>query len=270
MNTKNIYIYTLFIAVLVILQSCQQAGGDSTGSEYMPDMGHSVAYEANYYNYYGFNTWGTEEEYYKYAQPRLPVKGTVARSIGNSGAIKTYAYSDTEEDRSRAMVELVNNPLPITASGLKEGKELYNLYCSTCHGPKGDGNGYLVRDDGGVYPVSPANFMLDEHITASNGRFYHAIMHGKNMMGGYADKVTYNERWNIIHYIRSLQAKEKKLVYSELENTLNSIDIPVGNINTISKIHTVTTELNSAKQSHSMESNHVEKHENHDTHNDNH
>jgi hypothetical protein len=26
------------------MQSCQQAGGDTTGSEYMPDMAHSIAY----------------------------------------------------------------------------------------------------------------------------------------------------------------------------------------------------------------------------------
>ncbi len=216
------------------LQSCQQAGVNNAGSEYMPDMGHSVAYEANYYNYYYYNTWGTEDEYYKYAQPGLPVKGTVPRrSNGNGFTIPVqgsvpYYYGDTEPERERAMAELVNNPFPITEAGLEEGKELYNVFCATCHGDKGDGNGYLVRDDGGVYPVQPANFLLEEHVNASNGRYYHSIMYGKNMMGSYADKISYEERWSVIHYIRSLQAKELKLTYNQEENTLNAIDQPAG------------------------------------------
>ena len=31
----------------------------------MPDMGHSIAYEANYYNYYYHNTWGSQDDYYE-------------------------------------------------------------------------------------------------------------------------------------------------------------------------------------------------------------
>jgi Ran GTPase-activating protein (RanGAP) involved in mRNA processing and transport len=46
-------------------------------------------------------------------------------------------------------------------------------------------------------------------------------MYGKNMMGAYKDKLSYEERWQVIHYIRGLQAKEKKLAYNETENTLN-------------------------------------------------
>ena len=46
------YILLLSICLILMVTSCQQPGGNSTGSEYMPDMGHSIAYEANYYNYY--------------------------------------------------------------------------------------------------------------------------------------------------------------------------------------------------------------------------
>ena len=234
MNRSKIYTFLVVVAIAFGLQSCQQAGVNNPGSEYMPDMGHSIAYEANYYNYYYYNTWGTEDEYYKFAQPGLPVAGTVPRR-SNSGSFNIpvqgsvpYYYADTEEERTRAIAEIIDNPLPITDAGLAEGKELYNIFCATCHGDKGDGNGYLLRDDGGKYPVQPANFLLEEHLNASNGRYYHAIMYGKNLMGGYADKISYEERWNVIHYIRSLQAKELKLEYNQLENTLNDIDQPAG------------------------------------------
>ncbi|MBK8403611.1 MAG: cytochrome c [Saprospiraceae bacterium] len=102
---------------------------------------------------------------------------------------------------------------------MEKGKANYDIYCSICHGAKGDGAGYLVRDDGGVYPAQPANFLKDEFIASNEGRYYHSIMYGLNVMGGYSDKLSYEERWEVIHYIRSLQAASKNLKYSESENT---------------------------------------------------
>ena len=242
--SKSNNIVTLVVAVVFLytIMSCSNPSGNNPGSEYMPDMGHSIAYEANYYDYYSHNTWGTEAEYYKMAQPRKPVKGTIPR--GHAGAIPTaandlaipqngsvpYYYSDTEEERTRAMNEILVNPFPITAEGLERGKELYNIQCGICHGEKGDGNGWLVDEanKNAKYPAQPAIFTTDDFVNATEGRYYHAIIYGKNVMGGYADKLSYEERWQVIHWIRALQAKDKKLAYSETENTLNAVGVPGG------------------------------------------
>ena len=45
-------------------------------------------------------------------------------------------------------------------------------------------------------------------------------------MGGYTDKLSYEERWQVIHYIRALQAKAKNLEYSEKANSLSNIEKP--------------------------------------------
>lgn len=247
MKSNSLYGMFCVLGIVLVLNACSPAGGNNPGREYMPDMAHSIAYEANYYNYYFLNTWGEEAEYKQYAMPRTPVEGTIPRgyagqssdnesslngqkshqsiSIPANGKVPYY-YGDTEEERTRATNEIVDNPYPITDKGLAKAKENYTVYCGICHGEKGDGGGYLVRDDGGVYPAQPANFLTDEFINASNGRYYHAIVYGKNVMGGYTDKLSYEERWQVIHYIRSLQAKEKGLAYNEQENTLNDIDVP--------------------------------------------
>jgi mono/diheme cytochrome c family protein len=224
-------------------------------------MVHTIGYEANLYDFYSYNRWGSEAEYKHYASPRTSVMGTVARgqiSVANAGdnmgrlaAMNSfhgdetgtfaltpngsvpYYYADTEEERARAITEITMNPFPITATGLEHGKELYNIYCGICHGTKADGLGYLVRDAdpakgivAGIYPAAPANFLLDTFVNASVGRFYHSIMKGKNVMGSYADKLSYQERWDVIHYIRSLQAQSKKMEYSPLANTFNKEATP--------------------------------------------
>lgn len=260
MITKNIW----YLACCVVIGSaiaCSPAGGNRTGHEFMPDMVHTTGYEANLYDYYWYNRWGTAEEYKAFVNPKHSVPGSVARGevmwagaanvderMGemeafhgmSDGAIAMtpngsvpYYYKDNEDERKRAWKEITTNPFPITTTSLLHGKELYNVYCGICHGDKGDGQGYLVREAdpakgivAGVYPSAPANFMLDTFINANAGAYYHAIMYGKNVMGSYADKLSYKERWDVIHYIRSLQATFKKAEYSPALNTFNGESTP--------------------------------------------
>ncbi len=242
-------------AVVFGAYSCQQPGKDSTGSEFIPDMAHATAYEANVLTKYNLNSWDEEsvKSRRELSQPRQPVLGTIPRGfagsasyngvyasaldaiesmmqrMNHSGGIKytdnghvPYTYPDTQEGRDLATQQIKYSPFPITADGLEKGKDLYNIFCGICHGEKGDGGGYLVRDNGGKYPAQPANFLDSQFVAASNGRYYHAIMYGKNAMGAYPDKLGFQERWEVIHYIRSLQATAKKAIYSEKANTLNA------------------------------------------------
>ncbi len=233
---EHIYLVVLLFACIGLF-SCSRAGGNEPGSEYMPDMGHSIAYEANYYDYYSYNTWSSEAEYYQDVQPRKPVKGSVPIGYSNGTKAKyakafqsypmnghvDFPYENTEEDRLRATAEIKSNPFPITEANLTHGKEMYEVYCGICHGEKGDGDGYLVseKNKNAVYPAQPANLINEEFTNASDGRFYFAIMHGKNVMGGYADKLSYKERWQVMQYVRSLQAKNAGKTYSPSENNFN-------------------------------------------------
>lgn len=260
-NSK--YIILAFYASF-LLYSCQPAEGNRTGSEYMPDMAHAITYEANTYAPYNLHTWDSASviSYREAATPRLPVAGSVPRGYaglylapnadrlsqeqaaldGTIGinAIKVpmnghapFYYGNSEEERTRANAEIIANPYPITEAGLQRGKELYTIYCAICHGDKADGVGYLVADENtnAKYPAQPANMLLDTFLQSNNGRYYYAIMYGKNLMGAYKDKLNYEERWQVIHYIHSLQAKDKKLQYDERANTLKpSFGTPAGQL----------------------------------------
>ena len=277
------FIFVFCFAVILFLASCSKSSGDYTGTEYMPDMYHSIAYEANLHDYYYYNTWGTEDDYYKSAQPRKPVKGTIPRGAAGGTSSKAkylngtasknaiaipasghvpYYYGNTEEERTRASNELINNPFPITDHGLESGKDLYVTFCAICHGEKGDGNGWLVDEANfaAAYPAAPAVLTDEKFVTASNGQLYHAIMYGKNVMGAYADKMSYEERWNVIHYIRSLQAKVGGKEYNANINTLNSVDVPYASVKIAQETHT----------EHHSEEHHGEEHhgEHHGEHHD--
>ncbi len=273
MNIVKKLFFVLVTAILIY--SCAPADGNSTGHEYIPDMGHSIAYEANVYTNYSLNTWDetSTKKLKELSMPGEPVTGTVPRgyagvhfagdddlrtemmehlrgeSASNDIAVPLngsvpYYYVDTEEDRTRAIAELTVNPFPITEDGLARGEELYTIFCAICHGDKGDGLGYLVNDDENKnvkYLNAPANLISDDFVTSSNGRFYHSIMYGKNVMGGYADKLSYEERWQVIHHIRTLQAKEKKLVYGPEGNTLNdSFGTPASELQRIAELEAET------------------------------
>jgi mono/diheme cytochrome c family protein len=239
---KKIFGGFLAAVSLALFQACSPASGDNPGHEYMPDMAHSVAYEANKIDEYSLHTWNKESVKTVtelWGTARMPVKGTIARGYvgleahNNSAEYATmlqkgvytpfngnvpYYYGDNDAERIRATKEIVMNPFPITKNALEKGKNLFKIYCGICHGEKGGGNGYLVRDDG-KYPAQPANLLLDTFANGNNGRLYHAIMYGKNVMGNYADKLSYEERWDVIHYIRACQAAEKGAQYDEKWNT---------------------------------------------------
>jgi cytochrome c553 len=232
---------------LVSFEACSPSHGNSAGHEYMPDMAHSIAYEASTTDEYSLHTWNDKSVrtvQQLWGTPRLPIKGTIPRGSvglaahgfdadyaeilhGGGRGVSTpvngnvpYYYADSEEERTRATKEIVMNPLPITKNGLAQGKALWITYCGICHGEKCAGNGYLVSEENpnAKYPAQPANLVLDTFANGNNGRLYHAIMYGKNVMGNYADKLSYEERWQVIHYIRSCQADSKKLQYDEKWN----------------------------------------------------
>ena len=78
-------------------------------------------------------------------------------------------------------------------------KKMYEIYCSVCHGSKGDGNGILMEREKFLGIPSYA----DRDIT--EGSIYHVLMHGINLMGSHAGQVNDKERWQISQYVLKLR-----------------------------------------------------------------
>lgn len=220
-NLTSIYSLASVCFASLLLWSCSRADGNFTGSEYMPDMAHSIAYEANHNLYYYQNTWDTPEEYRAMAGPRKPVAGTIARGYLPEQYQNLEAYRTSADEGHAALQDKVRNlmmndasivnPIKPTSKAeleavLAQGQILYSINCQVCHGEEGDGNGVLYNGGDGKYSAKPANLVNEEFTAAMDGRFLNAILHGKGMMQSHADKMQPMERWEVIHYIRSLQA----------------------------------------------------------------
>jgi len=151
--------------------------------EYMPDMYISIPYDTD--DAEGLNGEPVNSK---------PVAGTIPR-----GGHPTFDIPNTIEGYDKAKAE-VTNPIEATEENLSNGKAMYEIYCISCHGKKGDGNGYLSQAE--KFEGIPS--YKDRDINA--GSIYHVIVYGKNLMGSHSGQLTYNERWQVIHYVEQLRS----------------------------------------------------------------
>ena len=180
---KNILKITIALAFLISLTSCWR-DKSKPNYQYMPDMYKSVGYE----------TYSENPNHANGMTSQLPVEGTIAR-----GQVP-YDYVNTNEGYDLAKVDS-KNPLEVNESNMENGKKMYVIYCTACHGKTGKGDGVLVERE---KFLGVPNYK-DRDIT--EGSIYHVIMHGRNMMGSHASQLTAKERWQVTMYVQQLRSE---------------------------------------------------------------
>lgn len=121
---------------------------------------------------------------------RNPVEGTISQNY------LPYEYPDSAD---QAMTELAN-PLVASKENLELGKQRFLTYCSPCHGNFAQGDARL----NGQFPVPPS-LHTDKVRNWPDGRIYHIITMGQNLMPAYSSQILRNDRWAIVLYVRALQ-----------------------------------------------------------------
>jgi len=102
------------------------------------------------------------------------------------------------------------NPVAADEASVKRGKTAYENTCQICHGRRADGKGTVA-----VYltQVKPVNLLEGRPLTMSDGEIFMTITNG--VQGGMMPHLRENlpnasMRWDVINYVRSLQAAAKK------------------------------------------------------------
>lgn len=169
-ETKKNIVTALFLAAILSLGAgCTMKHGDPNWV-YAPDM------------HYGPGLKAQEE-----GSMRPPVAGTIPRGF------RPYSVATLAEAAK------LNNPVQRTKANLKNGQMLFNAYCLVCHGPYGEGDGTVVPK----YP-RPPSLQSEKIRDYKDGQIFHVMTLGQNLMPSYADKLSEEERWQVVHYVRAL------------------------------------------------------------------
>jgi mono/diheme cytochrome c family protein len=100
----------------------------------------------------------------------------------------------------------MKNPVASSPASIAAGKAAFQKNCRFCHGADAKGNGPMAPEG-----THPSNLIDDKWDRGdSDGEIFAVIRDGagpKFDMKGFKSKMTEPEIWNIVNYLRSLQAK---------------------------------------------------------------
>lgn len=201
---KKIFVIAFFGVSVVSCNGVKR----SPGAVYMPDMAYSRAIET--YSVLDSTQFTTDSNHTddRIFYNSLPVSGTIARE---EEMPFPYAKDNTGDTTNYVASKQVVNPLPpLNNAQMVEAERLYLINCAICHGPKLDGNGPLYKGGEGPFPAKPATLVGDaKYESMPEGQMFYSITYGKNLMGSYASQLNRTQRWMVIHYIKTQQAKAK-------------------------------------------------------------
>ena len=183
MGMRTINQIAVVTLVLAAFLSCTDETKDP-GYVFMPDMYESPSYEV----------YSRNPNFADGISARTPAEGSIPRGH------MPYPYPNTNEGYEAAGLEL-KNPISFSETTLEEGKKLFIDFCSHCHGDNGGGQGQLVKLE--KFPPVPS--FKTQLKDLPEGKMFHSITYGKNLMGSHASQLTPEERWKIIHFLKTLQ-----------------------------------------------------------------
>lgn len=203
---NKIFSYIGLIVIGSIILGCK-AEGDYQGMEYAPNMYHSVPYEpltqitdtdaGNWVN-------SDDDGYGEYfnSNPnnphmmnmRTPPPYSVPRTI--DGFLPYRIPKDSIEYAGKYIM----NPLDSTAEIVAQGQALFEIYCVSCHGPTGKGDGLVGQVLLGV-PAYNVGRVKD----LPEGWIFHTITWGRGRMYPLGAQIPIQNRWKIVRYVQTLQ-----------------------------------------------------------------
>jgi mono/diheme cytochrome c family protein len=191
------------IAVIFLQASCYYPDS-KPGWEYMPDMANAISYE----------TYSENPFYADSMTSRKPVTGTIPRGVYQPFV---YSMNPTGYDSAGLMLTF---PQWVNEKSIPDGQHLYNIYCAVCHGSGGKGNGTIVENAKikNPYPPPPSYFS-ETLLNLPEGKMYHSVQYGKNLMGAYSKALDQDQMWKVVYYVKSMQNKYKDSVATAMAKT---------------------------------------------------
>jgi mono/diheme cytochrome c family protein len=201
-GTLNLLLLVLFLSSLGVNWAAHPRPWQPN-REFMPEMVRTPRY----------NAYAANPNFPDGKTLQTPVAGTIPR-----GAVPLH-FTATPKDAVRAGEEL-HSPYQDNSSSMggtmccgamdartskavERGATVFANFCQPCHGPSGKGDGLVVAKG---YPAPPSLY-ADNARNIKDGQMFHILAFGQKNMPSYAAQISRDDRWNVIAYIRSLQAQ---------------------------------------------------------------
>lgn len=179
---KRIYKITLLVGITILVSSCHK--NSAPNYQYFPNMYESVGYE----------TYAEAAVFKDGKEGQLPAEGTIKRGF------EPYEYENSTAGYELAKANL-KSPLTQEEKISEKGKELFEIYCATCHASSGNGKGKLVEREKFLGVPSYKDRVITE------GSIFHVETYGLNAMGSHANQLSTHERWLVADYVLKLKSQ---------------------------------------------------------------
>lgn len=196
-----LFIFVFLIAAVISIFGFRGSLSEKTPIEIFPDMDRQARYKPQGEN--GFFEDGRND--------RPAPLNTVAR-----GNYLNYqqVFSEDFEDSVLGNTSFLQGknpdgtwvaklPVEVDYSLMELGREKYEIFCTACHGQAGDGNGVTKP-----YGILATSYHDDRLRNEADGYIYDVIANGKGLMYGLKDRLTPEERWAVVLYVRALQRSQ--------------------------------------------------------------
>lgn len=204
LSRTNVVLAAVLVLVLM-LTVISRVDYASPNIEILPDMKYTPA----------FTSYAENPNFPNGRTLQAPVPGTIAR-----GKLPWH-YEATEADARRAGEQLQNpfrlatdstdastqnqavtGPAEEWRQSVERGGAHYRVFCISCHGPAGAGDGPIP---GRGFPPPPS-MLTGKSLQMKDGQLFHIVTLGQGSMAGFAGQLAPTARWDVVNYVRSLQS----------------------------------------------------------------
>jgi mono/diheme cytochrome c family protein len=114
-------------------------------------------------------------------------------------AIAAFALHQTRVWKPPASASNMPNPISADASSIAAGKMIYRQHCVKCHGETGNGNTRYSK-----WNTKPADLTDSNRMNKmTDGELFWKISAGRRPMPAFRNKLTEQQRWQVVNYIRT-------------------------------------------------------------------
>jgi hypothetical protein len=199
------YFLAIFVFTIVAVVSLAGLRGSKSSRNPLyifPDMEYQTKYAPQGENdFSGFSD---------HRDDRPVVPGTIQRGYGWALAetfSPDFKYAPAENPalysgRDKDGNFLKTFPVHVTDAFIELGRQKFNINCVVCHGLTGNGEGITKMH----YGMGTVRNLLEAYvINQPEGQIFTTITYGHGKMGSYGERITPEERWAIVAYVRALE-----------------------------------------------------------------